>query len=215
VGLWVQGVTFAASPLTRETTPRLFVRPATPDAPHVPPDVLLDPEIRFWKRGGKDGVADAIPSGRRLGIAAIVSASREMRPLPNYLHLPAREWDRPASESDARPVHPDWRAKERGMSIVEVLVAQALLAFALLGLIPLFVGAVKTAASANRLTVATPRPARPLLPQFLPEQAGTSIPTPALIRWRNSPRTWPRGSRSLPCRPRPPAQLFRPASSSS
>lgn len=44
------------------------------------------------------------------------------------------------------------RAGERGMSLVEVLVALTILAFALLGLMPLFVGAVKTAASANQLT---------------------------------------------------------------
>lgn len=44
------------------------------------------------------------------------------------------------------------QAHERGMSLVEVLVALTILAFALLGLMPLFVGAVKTAASANQLT---------------------------------------------------------------
>ena len=38
------------------------------------------------------------------------------------------------------------------MSLIEVLVALTILAFALLGLMPLFVGAVKTAASANQLT---------------------------------------------------------------
>jgi len=41
---------------------------------------------------------------------------------------------------------------ERGMSLVEVLVALTILALALLGLMPLFVSAVKTAASANQLT---------------------------------------------------------------
>ncbi len=46
------------------------------------------------------------------------------------------------------------RVNERGMSLVEVLIALTLLAFALLGLIPLFIGAVKTAASANQLTSA-------------------------------------------------------------
>jgi prepilin-type N-terminal cleavage/methylation domain-containing protein len=46
------------------------------------------------------------------------------------------------------------RADERGMSLVEVLVALTILAFALIGLMPLFAGAVKTAASANQLTTA-------------------------------------------------------------
>ena len=46
------------------------------------------------------------------------------------------------------------RADERGMSLVEVLIALTILAFALLGLMPLFVGAVKTAASSNQLTSA-------------------------------------------------------------
>ncbi len=41
---------------------------------------------------------------------------------------------------------------ERGMSVVEVLVSLTVLAFALLGLMPLFTGAVKTSASANQLT---------------------------------------------------------------
>ena len=40
------------------------------------------------------------------------------------------------------------------MSLVEVLIALTILAFALLGLMPLFSGAVKTAASANQLTSA-------------------------------------------------------------
>lgn len=44
------------------------------------------------------------------------------------------------------------RADERGMSLIEVLIALTILAFALLGLMPLFAGAVKTAASANQLT---------------------------------------------------------------
>ncbi len=44
------------------------------------------------------------------------------------------------------------RADERGMSLVEVLVALTILALALLGLMPLFIGAIKTAASANQLT---------------------------------------------------------------
>ena len=46
------------------------------------------------------------------------------------------------------------RVDERGMSLVEVLVALTILALALLGLFPLFLGAVKTAASANQLTSA-------------------------------------------------------------
>jgi len=40
------------------------------------------------------------------------------------------------------------------MSLVEVLIALTILAFALLGLMPLFAGAVKTAASADQLTSA-------------------------------------------------------------
>jgi prepilin-type N-terminal cleavage/methylation domain-containing protein len=44
------------------------------------------------------------------------------------------------------------RTDERGMSLVEVLIALAILALALLGLMPLFTSAVKTAASANQLT---------------------------------------------------------------
>ncbi len=44
------------------------------------------------------------------------------------------------------------RVDERGMSLVEVLIALTILALALLGLMPLFTGAVKTAASANQLT---------------------------------------------------------------
>jgi prepilin-type N-terminal cleavage/methylation domain len=44
------------------------------------------------------------------------------------------------------------RTDERGMSLIEVLIALTILAFALLGLMPLFAGAVKTAASANQLT---------------------------------------------------------------
>ncbi len=44
------------------------------------------------------------------------------------------------------------RMRERGMSIVEVLVSLSVLGFALLGLMPLFVSAVKTSASANQLT---------------------------------------------------------------
>jgi prepilin-type N-terminal cleavage/methylation domain-containing protein len=46
------------------------------------------------------------------------------------------------------------REDERGMSLVEILVALTLLAFALLALFPLFLSAVKTAASANQLTSA-------------------------------------------------------------
>jgi len=56
--------------------------------------------------------------------------------------------------SEVRFGHANRRAKERGMSLVEVLVALTILAFALLGLFPLFLGAVKTAASANQLTSA-------------------------------------------------------------
>jgi hypothetical protein len=43
-------------------------------------------------------------------------------------------------------------ASQRGMSVVEVLVSLTVLAFALLGLMPLFISAVKTSASANQLT---------------------------------------------------------------
>ena len=41
---------------------------------------------------------------------------------------------------------------DRGMSIIEVLIALTILALALLGLMPLFISAVKTSASANQLT---------------------------------------------------------------
>jgi prepilin-type N-terminal cleavage/methylation domain-containing protein len=44
------------------------------------------------------------------------------------------------------------RAHERGMSMIEVLIALTILAFALLGLMPLFASAVKTTASANQLS---------------------------------------------------------------
>jgi prepilin-type N-terminal cleavage/methylation domain-containing protein len=44
------------------------------------------------------------------------------------------------------------RADERGMSLVEVLIALTILAFALLGLMPLFTGAVRTGAAANQLS---------------------------------------------------------------
>jgi len=44
------------------------------------------------------------------------------------------------------------RESQRGMSLVEVLIALTILALALLGLMPLFAGAVKTAASANQLS---------------------------------------------------------------
>jgi len=44
------------------------------------------------------------------------------------------------------------RADERGMSLIEVLIALTILAFALLGLMPLFASAVKTTASANQLS---------------------------------------------------------------
>ena len=46
------------------------------------------------------------------------------------------------------------RSDERGMSLVEVLIALTILAVALLGLMPLFIGAIKTAASSNQLTSA-------------------------------------------------------------
>jgi prepilin-type N-terminal cleavage/methylation domain-containing protein len=44
------------------------------------------------------------------------------------------------------------RTAERGMTLVEVLIALTILAFALLGLMPLFAGAVRTTASANQLS---------------------------------------------------------------
>ena len=44
------------------------------------------------------------------------------------------------------------RTDDRGMSLVEVLIALTILAFALLGLMPLFAGAVRTTASANQLS---------------------------------------------------------------
>jgi prepilin-type N-terminal cleavage/methylation domain-containing protein len=44
------------------------------------------------------------------------------------------------------------RADERGMSLVEILVALTILALAVLSLMPLFLAAIKTAASANQLT---------------------------------------------------------------
>jgi len=44
------------------------------------------------------------------------------------------------------------RTHERGMSMIEVLIALTILAFALLGLMPLFASAVKTTASANQLS---------------------------------------------------------------
>jgi prepilin-type N-terminal cleavage/methylation domain-containing protein len=47
-----------------------------------------------------------------------------------------------------RPVRTD----EHGMSLVEVLIALTILAFALFGLMPLFVSAVKTTASASQLS---------------------------------------------------------------
>jgi prepilin-type N-terminal cleavage/methylation domain-containing protein len=43
-------------------------------------------------------------------------------------------------------------ADERGMTLIEVLIALTILAFALLGLMPLFASAVKTTASANQLS---------------------------------------------------------------
>jgi prepilin-type N-terminal cleavage/methylation domain-containing protein len=43
---------------------------------------------------------------------------------------------------------------DRGMTLIEVLVALVVLALALLALMPLFVGAVKTVASSNQLTSA-------------------------------------------------------------
>jgi prepilin-type N-terminal cleavage/methylation domain-containing protein len=44
------------------------------------------------------------------------------------------------------------RADERGMSLIEILVALTILALAVLGLMPLFAGSVKTAASASQLS---------------------------------------------------------------
>ena len=44
------------------------------------------------------------------------------------------------------------RPNDSGMSVVEVLISLTVLAFALLGLMPLFISAVKTSASANQLT---------------------------------------------------------------
>src|SRR5206468_2086091 len=44
------------------------------------------------------------------------------------------------------------RARERGMSLIEILIALTILALAVLGLMPLFVGSVKTAASASQLS---------------------------------------------------------------
>lgn len=41
---------------------------------------------------------------------------------------------------------------ERGMSLIEILIALVILALALLGLMPLFVSAVKTVASSSQLT---------------------------------------------------------------
>ena len=44
---------------------------------------------------------------------------------------------------------------ERGMSLIEILIALTILALAVLGLMPLFVGSVKTGASASQLSNAT------------------------------------------------------------
>jgi prepilin-type N-terminal cleavage/methylation domain-containing protein len=44
------------------------------------------------------------------------------------------------------------RMNERGMSLIEILIALTILALAVLGLMPLFVGAVKTVASSSQLT---------------------------------------------------------------
>jgi len=49
------------------------------------------------------------------------------------------------------------RARQRGMSIVEVLIALTILAMALLSLMPLFTGAVKIAASSYQLANANTR----------------------------------------------------------
>jgi prepilin-type N-terminal cleavage/methylation domain-containing protein len=46
------------------------------------------------------------------------------------------------------------RMGARGMSMIEVLIALSILALALLGLMPLFIGAVKTSAAANQITSA-------------------------------------------------------------
>lgn len=44
------------------------------------------------------------------------------------------------------------RRRERGLTLIEVLVAATILAIALLGLAPMFTGAVRSNASANQLT---------------------------------------------------------------
>ena len=44
------------------------------------------------------------------------------------------------------------RPRERGLTLIEVLIAATILALALLGLAPMFTGAVRSNASANQLT---------------------------------------------------------------
>jgi prepilin-type N-terminal cleavage/methylation domain-containing protein len=46
----------------------------------------------------------------------------------------------------------NFRRHERGLTLIEVLVAATILALALLGLAPMFTGAVRSNASANQLT---------------------------------------------------------------
>ena len=53
-----------------------------------------------------------------------------------------------------RPKRPDSTSRERGLTIVEVPIALALLAFGLLAMAPMFTGAVRTNASAFNLTSA-------------------------------------------------------------
>ncbi len=117
-----------------------------------PPDALLDRSIRFWEQGCEDDPADATCLDSYFDITGSVNTPRETRTRSYY--LPARRRDQHSLVFEAPSGHPDRRAKERGMSLIEVLIALTLLAFALFGLIPLFIGAVKTAASANQLTSA-------------------------------------------------------------
>ncbi len=83
------------------------------------------------------------------------------------------------------------------MSLVEVLVALTILAFALLGLMPLFAGAVKTAASANQLTSANGAGwyVYPYVRTYTVEQFGP-LPVPVggpTLVWMTTPVTAPSG----------------------